>query len=118
MHIDVCIYRYISIFANFVLQKYTLQQNGPCGGRDDFRLFRGVMMAKKLRSGCLGNLSRQRQPKQLHAGLLNAHQGGRPDRACVARPGASPAHACGAPNISRAGPAPGRATHAQSERPP
>jgi len=76
------------------------------------------MMAKKLRSGCLGNLSRQRQPKQLHAGLLNAHQGGRPDRACVARPGASPAHACGAPNISRAGPAPGRATHAQSERPP
>ena len=114
--IDICIYRYISIFANFVLQKYTLQQNGPCGGGDDFRPFRSVMMAKKLRSRCLR--LRQRQPKQVHAGSPNAHQGGRSDCACVARPGAGPARPMfGAPHAC-AGLAPGRAKHARSGRPP
>jgi len=45
-------------------------------------------MPKKLRSKCLRG--RQRQLKQVHAGLLNAYQEGRSDRACFSRTGASP----------------------------
>ena len=45
-------------------------------------------MPKKLRSKCFRG--RQRQLKQVHAGLPNAYQEGRSDRACVSRTGASP----------------------------
>ena len=66
---------------------------GPWGGRDHFATLRFGDKAKKLRSRCLHR--RQRQPKQVHAGSPNAHQGGRLDRACVARPSANPPAAAG-----------------------
>jgi len=43
---------------------------------------------KKLRSKCIRG--RQRQWKQVHAGLPNAYQEGRSDRACFSRTSASP----------------------------
>jgi len=52
-----------------------------------------VMMPKKLRSKCHGG--RQRQLKQVHAGLPNAYQEGRSDRACFLRTSASPPTAAG-----------------------
>jgi len=47
-----------------------------------------VTMAKKFRSKCLRG--RQRQLKQVHAGLPNAYQEGRSDRACFSRTDANP----------------------------
>ena len=61
---------------------------------------------KKHRLRCLRH--RQRQPTPVHAGLPNARQRDLSDRACVARPGASPARSRDVPSCSRAGLVTGR----------
>ena len=78
-----------------------------------------VTMATKPRPKC--PRGRQRQPKQAHAGLPNAHHQGRLDYAYFARTSTSlPAAAAGrtvCPAAAAGRPAPARATHAWSERP-
>jgi len=54
-------------------------------------LVASVKMPKKLHSKCLRG--RQRQLKQVHAGLPNAYQEGPSDRACFSRTCASPPRA-------------------------
>ena len=124
-YISICIYVFTCMSISIYIFTYISNCPGPSkssisnshvGAVTIWRLFRSVTIAKKLHSRCLR--LRQRQPKQLHAGSPNAHQGGRSDCACVARPGAGPARPMfGAPHAC-AGLAPGRAKHARSGRPP